>query len=36
MRYRAMWGSLITLVILGLGAAPAAQAQMTWTSEPAA
>lgn len=31
MRYRAMWGSLITLVILGLGAAPAAQAQMTWT-----
>ena len=31
MRYRAMWGSLITLVILGLGAASAAQAQMTWT-----
>ena len=32
MRCRAIWGSLVTLLILGLGAAQAAQAQATWTA----
>ena len=31
MRYRAFWGSSVMLLLVGLAAAPAAHAQLTWT-----